>query len=424
MGYNLDQRSVSSLIYDKDVRPFIKGRISNKFFKNSSARAAYAWIRKYHEKYNVVPSKSLFKEQFPNYELKRPGDPVDFLVESLITRHSRKLLLDALGAVGEALSTEGPQKALAILTNSIERIQLNSNRTSDLAISDDIDESVTRYKTRRDTEGIAGVPYGFDPLDEQTDGMLPGQLGLIFGDTGVGKSWIAVIIAFAAWLSGVRVLYITKENLDIEISNRVIALFCRISPFRLRTGQLTPWEEKKLYRLSGLIKKMGKTFIISAQDDIEGASLGTAGVRQKIQQYKPDIVIVDGLYLMEEEDVRGAEWQSLRTIAYRLKRVARKENVHILAVTQSSGEGASQEQGATSASHIAFSRGIGMACDTMINVYENEELVTAGCKGVKLIKQREGEKVNFVITFDFDNCGFNVMEQETSVDELEPDLPT
>ena len=417
--YDLDRRAISSIIREKDVRPFIRARITKNYFKSTSSRIAYNWVRQYYDKYNTVPSIGLFREQYPNYELSpsKHNDPPEFIVNALLDRQSFKLLVDGIADAGQELQNNAPRKALSKLTATLEKARLTTDRSYDLSLNDAVKELLPKYMLRKNSPLMAGMPYGFGPLDESTDGMLPQQLGLIYGGSGVGKSWLACIIAYRAFKAGFKVLHITKENSDIEIASRLTALQCNVSPFRLRKGDLTPWEEKKLGRLSHRLLNFGERYIISSQDEIDNADSGSEGVRQKIIQYHPDLVIVDGLYLLQDDDLTGPEWQTLRKMSYRLKNIARKQNVHILAVTQATtGEPGAQDS-------IGFSKGIGTACDNIINVYTNEEIESMNCRGVKLLKQREGPQIDFRTTWDFDTTTFNAIDLDEPEAEERAELP-
>jgi replicative DNA helicase len=427
-GFNLDELAINAIIREKSLKPFVKAKITQKFFKGKEIRTMFAWIFAYNERYGKVPSRRLLGEQFPHFSFTNPQEPSDFFANALVSRRTRAIMLNTMREIGEAMEAGSMKTAITKMATGVERIHLNANRTFDLSLKDDIADLFKRYIARRKNPYIAGIPFGFTPLDENTDGMLGGQFTLLFGDQGLGKSFLAVLFGVGALRAGYKVLYITKENKDTEITQRAASIIAHISPFRLRTGNLYPAEERRLVRCRRLLERLGERFIVSSQDevDVEGeGGLGTAGVRQKIIEYQPDLVIVDGLYLLEDEDlVRGPEHITLRKIADRLKRMARKENVHIFAVTQANGEGANSERGGSGASHIAFSRGVAMACDMILNIYTNDELRAMNYMGIKLIKQREGPPVNFITTWDLNRCVFEVVENETSVDEPDSEIPS
>jgi replicative DNA helicase len=423
-NFNLDQGSINAILYEKTLKPFVRSRIVEKHFKSQETRLAYVWITKFAERYSKIPSRKLFREQFPNFPIGNPGEPGEFFADAVVKRNTRKLFIEVMAEAGEAAQDGKIKEAISKMTAGVERIHLHANRSTDLLLHNDFFDLVQRYLKRKRMKKISGIPFGFPVLDENTDGAQMGHLSLIFGDQGIGKSWLALIFACVALIAGYRVLYVAKENLDEEIAGRMAALIAHVSPFRLRKGRLSPREERRLSRFGNRIQHLGENFIISAQDEVDGIGMGTAGIREKIMQYRPDLVIVDGLYLLEDEDLaKGPEHQTLRKLAYRLKRLARKEGVHITAVTQSNSDGASASSGASSASHIAYARGIGAACDMILNIYNNEDLKALNLMGIKLLKQREGPLVNFITSWDFERCVFSVVENDSVRDEPEPELP-
>jgi KaiC/GvpD/RAD55 family RecA-like ATPase len=240
--------------------------------------------------------------------------------------------------------------------------------------------------------------------------MQKGQFGILYGLSGIGKTWWGLLFGYSAFRAGYKVLHISKENGATEITNRLHALICRVSPYRLRTGTLTDMERTKLGRNSRITSRLGSRYIVTTEDELAGGTGGTQAVAQKIAEYEPDLVIVDGLYLLQD-DTKSAEHTMLRNIAYSLKALALRTKTFILGITQATDD------------HVGFSRGIEMAADVAFYAYRTEEMVVSNCMGLDLRKQREGKLMKMVNNWDLDVMQFGPIDQETKIEESEVELP-
>jgi replicative DNA helicase len=100
---------------------------------------------------------------------------------------------------------------------------------------------------------------------------------------------------------------------------------------RLRTGQLTPEEEEKLFKAMRQRAEF-PDFWMSA--DSVGAST-VSGIAGKIEQYRPDVVFIDGVYLMQDDqgEPQGTP-RALTNITRALKRLAQKIRLPFVVTTQ------------------------------------------------------------------------------------------
>lgn len=76
-------------------------------------------------------------------------------------------------------------------------------------------------KLHGDEEGIGGLSTGYHNVDDITGGLRPGQLIIIFGDTGHGKSMLAQNIAYNVGTKGIPVLFVGLEMTNAENTERL-----------------------------------------------------------------------------------------------------------------------------------------------------------------------------------------------------------
>lgn len=92
-----------------------------------------------------------------------------------------------------------------------------------------ITERLKRFQTRREILGqnsdtVFGIRSGISLIDEGHMGWLPGDMVGIFARSGVGKTWFLIWQGVKAWLQGKRVLLISTEMPESQISMRMDVL--------------------------------------------------------------------------------------------------------------------------------------------------------------------------------------------------------
>jgi hypothetical protein len=77
--------------------------------------------------------------------------------------------------------------------------------------------------------------------------------------------------------------------------------------------------------------------VISDRSGANGAEGGGVGwLRSKIRDFKPDIVFVDGMYLMKDDrtNSRNVDWKNITNISQDLKLTAQDFDIPLVGVTQ------------------------------------------------------------------------------------------
>ena len=156
-----------------------------------------------------------------------------------------------------------------------------------------------------------------------------------------------------------------------------------------------------------------RAFFLST--DITSA-MTVSGVQAKVQQYDPDVVVIDGAYLMQSElsGVIPQSPQALTDISRSLKRLAQSSKKPIIATTQSSLR---RSKGGLTADSLMYTQAWGQDCDVLLGTERTGERqvdeTTQGPVQVKLrvIESRSGPRKEVILEWDWD---------EGSVEELDP----
>lgn len=205
-------------------------------------------------------------------------------------------------------------------------------------ISDVIPDVEQMYE--RTKRGETGVPFPWPTMTEMTLGLWPGTLTFFVARPGVGKSWTAVIIAWNAWMQGNKVLIVSPEMSRVELGERVVAKHGGISYGDLVGATLGMYEEQRLYEAFKALKttEAAENFrIIDDEDRLEPGYIEDA-----IDDLKPDVVLVDSVYMMKVADggvksgpgSRGDRQERMVATVSWLRRTAKRTGIPVVGVSQ------------------------------------------------------------------------------------------
>ncbi|HEX2771117.1 MAG TPA: replicative DNA helicase [Micromonosporaceae bacterium] len=179
---------------------------------------------------------------------------------------------------------------------------------------------------------MTGVPTGFTDLDRLLNGLHPGQLIIVAGRPGLGKSTVSMDIARNAAIRANQAAAIfSLEMSKIEIVMRLLAAEARVPLHVLRSGQLSDDDWTKLARCMGEISE-APLFV----DDTPNMNLMEirAKARRLKQRHDLKVVVVDYLQLMTSPKRVESRQQEVAELSRGLKLLAKEVECPVIAVSQ------------------------------------------------------------------------------------------
>jgi replicative DNA helicase len=179
---------------------------------------------------------------------------------------------------------------------------------------------------------LLGVPSGFADLDKLLRGGQPGQLIIVAGRPGLGKSTLAVDwLRCAALKHNVPGAIFSLEMSKIELVMRVLSAEARIPLHVMRSGMLSDDDWTKLARRMGEIKD-APLYI----DDTPNMTLMEirAKARRLRQRHGLKLIVVDYLQLMTSPKRVENRQQEVADLSRGLKLLAKEVECPVIAVSQ------------------------------------------------------------------------------------------
>jgi len=332
MAADNEVRLLSRAIRTRDISSMLEAGVQDDWFFVEENKAVWRFIRQHWTRYQEVPTGITVLDNFPTYRLLAVDDNLDYLLDQLIEYRKRQSTISVVQDASEAIASGDHNAAIAVLGQGVARlIDEGARETTDIDLTDNATKRFEEYlnvKTR--PNGLLGIATGFRTIDQATAGLQPGQLITIIAPPKTGKSVLALQVAVNVHKDGFVPLFQSFEMNNIEQQHRHDAMRAHIAHSRLIRGALNKDEETRYMEVLEEMEAMHKFYLTDAV-----SAMTVTGLSAKIDKLRPDIVFVDGVYLMVDE-VTGEQNspQALTNITRGLKQLAMAKNIPSVISTQ------------------------------------------------------------------------------------------
>ena len=330
MAADNEHRLVSKVIRDRDIVPVLQRGITDSWFLDDDNKKVWAFVRKHYADYSEVPTATTVKDHYPNYKVLDVQDTIDYLLDTMVDFRRRLLTRQGLESAVEQLQENNHEAALLAMEKTISTVNESGILgTHEVDLTKNTEERYKEYQNIQNSTFL-GIPTGFEKIDEATAGLQGGQLITVIAPPKTGKSQIALQMAINVHEIGKVPMFQSFEMNNHEQQQRHDAMRAKISHTRLRRGKLLPAEDDRYIDMLNRMETMQPFHLVDAVNGITVSALAA-----KIDQCKPDIVFVDGVYLMMDEITGEMNTpQAITNITRALKRLAQRINKPIVITTQ------------------------------------------------------------------------------------------
>jgi replicative DNA helicase len=392
---NTEAKLLSAVLQDKQVHVLLQNNIDSLLRTHGDI---WNFIRIYSEQNASVPPASLVVEKFRDFEpIKDVGSTKHHLAE-LQVEYLNDSLKDILRSAASDVQGGHGTEALETLITKTSELKKNTSTIRDIDVTD-LESAIAYFENVKKQQelGHIGIKTGLPGFDNYLpSGIMPGQLGVFLAYPGIGKSWLALYFAVQAWKQGRSPLVISLEMSETEVRNRVFTIMGegRWSHRKLSNGEveldmLKEWHAKNL---------AGKPeFHIISND--QGGEINPSVLRGKIDQYKPDFVIVDYLQLMAPNQKSDNETVRMKNLSRELKLMAIGEEVPIIAISSATPDDVNDLSTVPTLGQTAWSRQIAYDADWVLALGRgnNSDIIECAFR-----KNRNGFMGDFLVQCDFD----------------------
>lgn len=324
----------------------------------------------------------------------------DIIAQKAVVRKlieaANKTLRDAYSNAYTAheLVEDAERKVFAIRDKNV------SNGTRSIAMA--VDDAIRAMDKVKSGGEVDWVVTGIAPLDKILLGMRPGQLIVLAGRPGAGKSALAAQIArFVSAPEGqnTSTLLISLEMTDVEFARRMISSAAGLNSNLMKTAKpLTEYEENQINNAAGAVA-VSRLQI----DETPGQSLMQISANARRWKHKDHLglLIVDYLQKIKEPFERGGnKVDVIEKISGGLKDLAKELSIPVIALAQLNRE-ADKEDRPPRMSDLRSGGSIEQDADLVLLLHnKTPKGVNVGPVDLIVDKNRDGETDTIELVFN------------------------
>ena len=257
-------------------------------------------------------------------------------------------------------------------------------------------------------------------MDQQSGGVMPGDVISFVGRPAVGKTWLTLWTAMHNWvLRKLNILYVSMEMTTLPIAQRIAALYTKQNIAQLKMAGYSNQTFKKFFKgLQTMTLEQAKFYVV---DGNLATSVEDLFALAETLQCK--VMFIDGAYLLRHRNVRLDRFTRAAENVELIKRHCTDVEMMAFCSWQFNRE-ASKKQKKGKADQgdledIGYSDAIGQISSIALSLFQEDSVETMKQRKVQVMKGRNGEVGQFSIAWDFTNMSFHQVDPSIGAVKVE-----
>jgi replicative DNA helicase len=393
---NTEATLISAVCKNKDISTLLADNVDDLF---TSHRDIWEGLKSYYYKFKAVPEAGVLQEKYKDFEpdinvKAETGYYLDKLKNEYLSNRLKSIIIKS----GSSLKEDAAARVLAQMQSDLAHLSRFTNNVRDLDVTDA--EAAARHfeavKNRSAVMGGApGIITGFDAIDKAyPTGMAPGHLIVAIGWPGKGKTWFTSYLACKAWEQGFKPMIVSLEMSPENMRDRIYTMLgsgvfraSDLSKGDINIDDFRSWSTKKFDGKNSFI-------LVSNEGNTE---VTPATIQGKIDQHKPDLVILDYHQLFNDNKRSNSEVERNRNISREFKLLAVSNNIPIIDITAATADDISDQDNPPMMSQVAWSKAIEYDADMAMAIHRYP-----GTNMIEVVsrKNRHGHEFDFYLDWD------------------------
>jgi len=392
---NTEAELISAVCKNKDISTILADNSDELF---TSHKDIWDGLKSYYYKFRAVPEVGILQDKFKDFEPVETKGETGYYLDKLKNEFVGNKLKTIMLQAGSSLKENAPSRVLGTMQSQLATLSRYTSNVKDLDVTD-LAAAERHYESVKNRSlvmgGSPGILTGFDAIDKAyPTGMAPGHLIVAIGWPGKGKTWFTSYLACKAWEQGFKPMIVSLEMAPENMRDRIYTM---LGSGLFRASDLSRGDINiDDFKTWGKKKTEGKNSFILVSN--EGAGEVTpATIQGKIDQHRPDLVILDYHQLFNDNKRSNSEVERNRNISRDFKLLAVSNGIPIIDITAATADDISDQKHPPMMSQVAWSKAIEYDADLAIAVHkhQNTDLIEIVSR-----KNRHGHDFRFFLDWD------------------------
>jgi replicative DNA helicase len=393
---NTEATLISAVCKNKDISTLLADNVDELF---TSHKDIWEGLKSYYYKFKAVPEAGILLEKFKDFEIDtnvkaETGYYLDKLKNEYLSNRLKNIIIKS----GSMLKEDAASRVLSEMQAQLASLSKFTSNVRDLDVTD-ADNAIKHFEATKlrsaEMGGSPGIKTGFEAIDlAYPTGMAPGHLIVAIGWPGRGKTWFTSYLACKAWEQGFKPMIVSLEMSPENMRDRIYTMLGS-GLFRasdLATGDINlddfkSWSNKKFENKNG--------FVLVSNEGM--AEVTPATIQGKIDQHKPDLVILDYHQLFSDNKKSMGATERNMNISREFKMLAMTNNIPVIDITAATMDDVSDQDNPPMLSQVAWSKAIEYDADMAIAIHKY-----TGTQMVEVVsrKNRHGQEFGMYLDWD------------------------
>jgi replicative DNA helicase len=392
---NTEAELISAVCKNKDISTLLADNVDEVF---TSHRDIWDSLKSYYYKFKAVPEAGVLMERHKDFEPVEVKAETGYYLDKLKNEYLTNKLKSIIIHGGSLLKEEAASRVLADMQSRLASLSKFTNNVRDIDVTD-IEAAENHFMSVKERSavmgGSPGILTGFDAIDKAyPTGMAPGHLIVAIGWPGKGKTWFTSYLACKAWEQGFKPMIVSLEMSPENMRDRIYTMLgsglfraSDLSKGDINIDDFKTWGKKKFE---------GKnSFVLVSNEGT--AEVTPATIQGKIDQHKPDLVILDYHQLFNDNKRSNSEVERNRNISREFKLLAVSNNIPVIDITAATADDISDQDEPPMMSQVAWSKAIEYDADMAMAIHRYP-----GTNMIEVVsrKNRHGQEFDFYLDWD------------------------
>jgi replicative DNA helicase len=393
---NTEATLISAVCKNKDISTLLADNVDDLF---TSHKDIWDGLKSYYYKFKAVPEAGILLEKFKDFEIDtnikaETGYYLDKLKNEYLSNRIKNILIKS----GSMLKEDAASRVLSEMQSQLASLSKFTSNVRDLDITD-AENAIKHFEATKvrsaEMGGSPGIKTGFEAIDlAYPTGMAPGHLIVAIGWPGRGKTWFTSYLACKAWEQGFKPMIVSLEMSPENMRDRIYTMLGSglFKASELATGDINiddfkSWSNKKFENKNG--------FVLVSNEGM--AEVTPATIQGKIDQHKPDLVILDYHQLFSDNKKSMGATERNMNISREFKMLAMTNGIPVIDITAATMDDVSDQDNPPMLSQVAWSKAIEYDADMAIAIHKY-----TGTQMIEVVsrKNRHGQEFGMYLDWD------------------------
>ena len=408
---------LSKILKTKDFSIVTSNNLTEDYFFNY--KQEFNYIKNHVGTTGSVPDSMTFLASFPDFKIQDVSEPDSYLIGQIISDYNACTLTKTFNRMKTLIENNQIDDAVQLYEDSKSSIRKGGAVTCiDLTKNVDRYQHYTEMEANRDkyflSTGLKELDdriYGIDTLNEDM---------VIAARTGIGKSWMLLIMAASAAKAGKVVGLYSGEMSTDKVGYRVDTLLSGVSNKAITHGDMRANKMYKSYINN--LPSMGLGPIKVLTPNMVSGPVTVDALEAFVDKEGIEILLIDQYSLLDDVSKTTVMHEKVANISKAIKRLQVKKQIPIISVAQMNRT--KNEDKSQDTTQIGLSDRIGQDATTIL-MLDRKAVNEDGYEGgktqdqliINIVKSRDGGFGKLTYAADFNEGKFTFIPEKMNQDD-------